>query len=72
MSCNIPAFKSLGIGIIDSQSILDRCKKEMFLLSIVSACKELVIALKKILAVVCIVVKDLAFSLIRLVACICL
>ncbi len=50
--------------------MLDRYKKEVFLLGIASARKELVITLKGILAIVCTVVEDLTFSLIQLVACI--
>ena len=51
--------------------MLDRCKKEVLLLGTAGARKENVTALKKTLAVVYTVVKDLAFSLIRSVACIC-
>ncbi len=71
MSCDISASKFLGVGVIDPQSVLDRCEKEVFLLGTAGALEEPVTALKKTLAVVRTVVKDLAFSLIRLVACIC-
>ena len=72
MSCDILASKFLSVEVIDSQSRLDRCKKEVFLLGIAGARKENVTVFKKTLAIVCTVVKELAFSLIRLVACICL
>ena len=71
MSCDISASKFLGIGVIDPQSVLDRRKKEMFLSGIAGAREENVTAFKGTLAVVCTVVEDLAFSLIRSVACIC-
>ncbi len=71
MSCNISASEFLGVGVIDPQSVLDRREKEVFLLGTAGALKEPVIALKGTLAVVCTVVEDLAFSLIRSVACIC-
>ena len=71
MSCDISAFKFLGVGIIDPRSVLDRRKKEVFLLGIAGAREENVTAFKRTLAVVCTVVEDLAFSLIRSVACIC-
>ena len=71
MSCDISASKFLGVGVIDPQSVLDRRKKEVFLLGIADARKENVTALKETLAVVCTVVEDMAFFLIRSVACIC-
>ena len=71
MSCDISASKFLGVGVIDPRSVLDRREKEVFLLGIVDAREENVTAFKETLAVVCTVVEDLAFSLIRSVACIC-
>ena len=71
MSCDISASKFLGVGVIDPQSVLDRRKKEVFLLDIAGAREENVTAFKGTLAVVCTVIEDLAFSLIRSVACIC-
>ena len=68
MSGNISASKFLGVGVIDPQSVLDRCKKELFLLGIAGAWEENVTVFKKTLAVVGTVIKDLAFSLIQLVA----
>ena len=44
--------------------MLDRQEKDILLLDIVNAWKELVTALRKTLAVVCIIVEDLAFFLI--------
>ena len=72
MSCDISLSKFRGVGVIISQSMLDRRKKEVLLLDIVGAWEKLVTALKGILASICTVVEDLAFSLIRSVACICL
>ena len=71
MSCDISTSKFLGVGVIDPQSVLDRCKKEVFLLGIAGAWEENVTAFKGTLAVVCTVVEDLAFFLIQSVACIC-
>ncbi len=71
MSCNISASEFLGVGVIDPRSVLDRRKKEVFLLGIAGALEKLVTAFKGTLAIVCTVVEDLAFSLIRLVTCIC-
>ena len=64
MSCDILVSKFLGIRVIDPRSILDRRKKEVFLLGTAGALEELVTALKGTLAIVCIVVEDLAFFLI--------
>ena len=64
MSCDISTSKFLGIKIIDPRSVLDRCKKEIFLLDIIDVQKENMTAFKKILAVVCTVIEDLAFLLI--------
>ena len=72
MSCDISASEFLGVGVINLQSMLDRCEKEVFLLGTTGAQEENVTAVKGILAVVCTVVEDLAFFLIRSVACICL
>ena len=72
ISCDISASKFLGVGVIDPQSVLDRRKKEVFLLGIAGAREENVTAFKRTLAVVCTVVENLAFFLIQLVACICL
>lgn len=47
MSYDILVFKFLGIEVIDPWSILDKRKKEVFLLGIIGALKEVVIALKK-------------------------
>ncbi len=71
ISCDISASEFLGVAVIDPRSVLDRRKKELFLLGITSALEEPVTALKGTLAVVRIVVEDLAFSLIRSVAYIC-
>ena len=71
MSCDISASKFLGIGVIDPQSVLDRRKKEVFLLGIAGAWEENVAVFKGTLAIVCTVVEDLTFSLIQSVACIC-
>ena len=67
MSYDIFASKFQGIGVIVPQSMFDRHEKEMLLLDIVSVWKKLVTALREILAVVHIVIKDLAFFLIRFV-----
>ena len=71
MSCDISASKFLGVRVINPRSMLDRREKEVFLLGIESVQEENVTAFKGILAVVCTVVEDLAFFLIRSVACIC-
>ncbi len=71
MSCDILTSKFLGIRVIDPQSVLDRCKKETFLLDTTDALEKPVTALKRTLAIVCTVIEDLAFFLIRLVTCIC-
>ena len=71
MSCDISASEFLGVRAINPRSVLDRRKKEEFLLGIAGAREENVTALKGTLAVVCTDVEDLAFSLIRSVACIC-
>ena len=71
MSCNISASKFLGVGVINPRNVLDKRKKEVFLLGIAGAWEENVTAFKGTLAVVCTVIEDLAFSLIRSVACIC-
>ena len=70
MSCNILASKFLGVGIINPQNMLNKCKKKMFLLSIAGAWKEFVIVLKRTLALVCTIVENLTLSLIQSVACI--
>ncbi len=64
MRCDISASKFLGIRVIGSQSVLNRYEKEVFLLGIVGALKKLITALKRTLAVFCIVVEDLTFLLI--------
>ena len=64
MSCDISASKFLGVRVIDPQSVLDKRKKEVFLLGTAGAREENVIALKGTLAIVCTIVEDLAFSLI--------
>ncbi len=71
MSCNISAFKFLGVGVINPQSMLDRYEKEIFLLDTTGAWEEPMTTLKGMLAIIHTIVEDLAFSLIRLVACIC-
>ena len=71
MSCDISASKFLGVGVIDPQSVLDRREKQVFLLVTAGAREKNVIALKGTSAIVCTVIEDLAFSLIRSVACIC-
>ena len=65
---DISASKFLGVEFIDCQSVLDRRKKDVLLLGIVGAWKEFITALKRTLTVVCIIVEDLTFSLIWLVA----
>ena len=71
ISRDVSASEFRGIGVIVPRSVLDRCKKDVLLLDIVGARKELVTALRGTLAVVRTIVKDLTFSLIRSVACIC-
>ena len=56
--------KFLGVGVINPWCILDSRKKEIFLLNTAGVREEPVTAFQEKLAVVCIVVKDLAFSLI--------
>ena len=70
ISRDISASEFQDVGVIVPQSVLERYKKEILLLNIVSAREELVTALRETLAVVYIVVEDLAFSLIQMVACI--
>ena len=72
ISRDFSASEFRGVGVIVPQSLLDRREKEVLLLDTVGAREELVTALKGTLAVVRTVVEDLAFSLIRSVACICL
>ena len=72
ISCDISASEFLGVGVMDPRSVLDRREKEVFLLGIAGAREENVTAFKGTLAVVYTVVEDLALSLIRSVACICL
>ena len=67
MSYDILTFKFLGVGVIDPQNVLDKRKKDVFLLNIIGAWKKSVIVLKEILAIICTIVKDLALSLIQLV-----
>ncbi len=64
MSCDISASDFLGVGVINPRSVLDRRKKEVFLLGTTDVLEEPMIAFKGTLAVVCTVVEDLAFSLI--------
>ena len=64
MSCDILASKFLNIRVIDPQNILDKGKKEVFLLGTIDALEKFVTALQETLAVVCTVIKDLTFSLI--------
>lgn len=64
MSGDIFASEFQGIGVIVPQIEFDKREKKLLLLDIVGAGKELVIALKEILAAVCTIVKDLAFFLI--------
>lgn len=53
-----------GRNIIVTRKILDKPDKKVLLLDTISAQKKLVTALKKTLAAVCTLVKDLVFSLI--------
>ncbi len=71
MSYDISAYKFVDVEVIDPQSVFDRREKEMFLLGIAGTLEKPVTALKGRLAIVCIIIEDLAFSLIRSVACIC-
>ena len=71
MSYDISASKFRGVGVIDPRSVLNRREEEVFLLGIAGAREENVTAFKETLAVVCTIVEDWAFSLIRSVACIC-
>ena len=64
MSHDLSAFKFRGVGVIVPQIVLDRHKKKELLLDIVGIQEELVTILREISAAICIVVKDLAFSLI--------
>lgn len=50
--------------------MLDRYKKEVLLLDIAGAQEELVIAFRRTLATICIIIENLAFFLIWLVTCI--
>lgn len=70
--CDILASKFLGIGVIDPQSVFNRHKKVIFCLGIADGWKKTMIALKKKLAIIYIIVKNLAFSLIQSVGYICL
>ena len=58
MSCDISASEFLGVGVIDPQSMLDRHKKEVFLLSIAGAQEENVTVFKGTLAVVVTVIEE--------------
>lgn len=71
MSYDISVSKFSGVEIIDLRSVLDRRKKEVFLLGIASVWEENVMDFKKTLAVVYTVIENLTFFLIRLVTCIC-
>lgn len=64
ISYDISTSKFLGIKVIDAWNVLDGSKKDVFLLNIAGAWKENIIALTKTLAVVYIIVEDLAFFLI--------
>ena len=64
MSCDISVSKFLGIGVIDPRNVLDRRKKDIFLLGMAGAQEENVTAFKGTLAVVCTVVENLALFLI--------
>ena len=72
MSRDISVSKFRDVGVIVPQSVLDIHEKKVLLLDTISAWEELVIVLKEILVIVCTIVEDLVFSLIQLVACICL
>ena len=72
MSHNVLAFKFQDVRIIVPCNVLDRQEKEMLLLDKISARKKLMIALRKTFIAVYTIVEDLIFSLIGLVACICL
>ena len=71
ISCDILTSKFLGVEVIDPRSVLDRHEKEVFLLGIAGAREENMTAFKGTLAIVCTIVEDLAFFLIRSVAYIC-
>lgn len=47
MGYDISASEIQGIGVIVPQKVLDRCKKKMLILDIISAWEKLVTALKK-------------------------
>lgn len=72
ISHNIFISKFQDIKIIVPQIILDRYKKKILILDIISTQKKSIIVFKEILAMVCNVIKDLAFSLIQFVIYICL
>ena len=72
MSCDISTSKFLGVRVIDPRSVLDKRKKKVFLLGTAGTWEENMTAFQGTLAVVCTVIEDLAFFLIRSVACICL
>lgn len=69
MSHDIPMSKFSGVKIIVPRNELDRYEKKILLLDI-NRQRKLMTAFKKMLAKVDIVVEDLAFSLIRSIACI--
>lgn len=56
--------KFLAIKVIDSWRVLDQYRKKLFWLNIAGIWKEFVILFKRTLAIICIIIKDLAFSLI--------
>ena len=64
MSFDISMSEFLGVGVIDPRSVLNRRKKELFLLGIIGAREEDVTAFKGTLAVICTDVENLAFFLI--------
>ncbi len=68
MSHDIFISKFWDIRVIVPQSELDRSEKDILLLDIVDIQEKLMIALKKILATVCTILKILTFFLIWSVA----
>lgn len=61
INCDVSLFKFQDIRIIIPQNILDRDEKKMLLLDTVNTQKKLVISFKELLAVIYILIKDLAF-----------
>lgn len=64
MSHDIFASEFQGIKVIIPQNMLNRYEKKVLLLDIINTWKELVIALKKTLIIVYIIIEDLIFYLV--------